>query len=68
MSIYLANNDINNEDMRFNDSGITHTILNNKRFFSYLIMQKANVNTISASIKLIQGSRKVELLLLIRGT
>lgn len=49
------------------DSATTHTILRDKKYFSYLIMKEANVNTISGNTKLIEESEKANLVL-IRGT
>ncbi|KAB2045675.1 hypothetical protein ES319_D01G177600v1 [Gossypium barbadense] len=52
----------NGEDLCLADSAITHTILNNKKyFFSHLTMQKANVSTISGSTKIIEGSRRANI-------
>jgi len=63
MNTPLINNDINNEDICLADSATTHTILKDKKYFSYLVLQEANVSTISGSTKLIEGSRIVILLL-----
>ena len=40
------------------DSGTTHTILKDREYFSQLTMFQANVNTISGTAKLIEGSGK----------
>ena len=63
MNIPLVNNDNNNEDICLADSATTHTILKDKKYFSYLVMQEANVSTISGSTKLIEGSGRATLLL-----
>ena len=63
MNIHLINNDNNNEDICLADSATTHTILKDKKYFSYLVLQEANVSTISGSIKLIEGSGRATLLL-----
>ena len=46
---------INKKDICLTDSATTHTILKDKKYFFYLIMKEANVNTISGSTKLIKG-------------
>ncbi|XP_070040385.1 uncharacterized protein [Nicotiana tomentosiformis] len=55
---------INKDDICLLDSATTHTILRDKRYFSYLVMKEANINTISGSTKLIEGSGRANLLLL----
>ena len=54
---------INKDDICLLDSATTHTILKDKRYFSYLVMKEANVNTISGSTRLIEGSGRTNLLL-----
>lgn len=54
---------INNEDMCLADSATTHTILKDKKYFSYLVMQEANVCTISGTTKIIEGSGRANILL-----
>lgn len=49
------------------DSAATHTILKNVKYFSHLIMSEDNVNTISGSTKLIEGSGRANIQLS-RGT
>jgi hypothetical protein len=44
------------EDLCLADSCTTHTILKDKKYFKYLILNKASVNTISGSSNLIEGS------------
>ena len=63
MNISLINNNINNEDICLVDSATTHTILKDTKYFSYLLMQEANVSTISGSTNLIEGSGRATLLL-----
>ena len=41
-----------------------HTILRNKRYFHNLILAKVNVNTISSSANLIEGSGRANIMLL----
>ena len=52
---YLELNN-NDDDICLINSATTHTILKNKKYFSYLKMGETNVNTISGSAKLIEGS------------
>jgi len=40
-----------------------HIILRDKKYFKYLILNKASVNTISGSSNLIEGSRRVNIIL-----
>ena len=54
---------INKDDICLLDSATTYTILKDKRYFSYLVMKEANVNTISGSTRLIEGSGRANLLL-----
>ena len=48
---------------RIFDSGTTHTILKNKEYFIELELFQANVNTISGTAKLIEGSSKACIIL-----
>ena len=43
---------INKEDICLANSATMHIMLKDKKYFSYLIMKEANVNTISGSTKL----------------
>jgi peptide/histidine transporter 3/4 len=52
----LSNSKISDEDTCLADSATTHTILQNTKYFTHLVMTKANVNTISGSANLIEGS------------
>ncbi|CAN1347025.1 hypothetical protein LINPERPRIM_LOCUS40963 [Linum perenne] len=45
------------------DSASTHTILKDKKYFSYLVMREANVSTISGSTNLIKGFGRANVLL-----
>ena len=49
---------ISYDDICLIDSATTHTILKDKKYFSYLVMKEANVNTICGSTRLIEGSEK----------
>jgi hypothetical protein len=42
------------EDLCLVDSCTTHTILRDKKYFQYLILNKASVNTISGSLKALE--------------
>lgn len=55
---------ISNDDMCLADSATAHTILKDKKYFSYLIRQATNVNTICGSTKIIEGFGKAYILLL----
>jgi len=50
-------------DLCLVDSATTHTILKRKRYFAHLIMEQGNVNTISGSTRLIEGSGRAEFIL-----
>ena len=67
METHLVGSSIGDNDMCLADSASTHTILKDKKFFSFLIMQGSDVNTISSSAKLIEGSGRANILLP-RGT
>ena len=58
---------MNKEDFCLADSATTHTILKDKKYFHILKLCKANVNTISSSSNLIEGSRRV-IIMLPKGT
>ena len=55
------------KDMRLIDSATTYTILKNNKFFSCLVMQEVNVNTIYGTTNIIEGSGRA-IVLLLRGT
>ena len=63
METHLVGSSIGDNDMCLVDSASTHTILKDKKFFSFLIMQGSDVNTISSSAKLIEGSGRANILL-----
>ena len=54
---------ISYDDICLIDSATTHTILKDKKYFSHLVMKEANINTICGSARLIEDSRKTNLLL-----
>jgi hypothetical protein len=51
------------EDLCLANSCTTHTILRAKKYFQYLILNKASVNTISSSSNLIECSRRANIIL-----
>ena len=57
----------NYEDICLIDSGTTHTIFKDKKYFSHLNMDKINVTTISSSANLIKGFGKA-IIILPKGT
>ena len=61
------NSKMNKEDFCPVDSATTHTILKDKNYFKILKLCKANVNTIYGSSNLIEGSRRV-IIMLPKGT
>ncbi|CAN1348792.1 hypothetical protein LINPERPRIM_LOCUS41579 [Linum perenne] len=63
MSINFIGNNINNGDMCIIDSASTHTILKDKKYFTYLVMREANVSTISGSTNLIEDTGRANVLL-----
>ena len=63
METHLVGFSISDNDMCLADSASTHTILKDKKFVSFLIMQGSDVNTISGSAKLIEGSGRANILL-----
>ena len=62
MSMHLVSK-VNNGDLCLADSATTHTIIKDKKYFSSLIMQEANVNTISGIAKIIEGSGRANIML-----
>ena len=50
-------------DIYLIDSATTHTILQDSRFFLNLKLAEANVNTISGTSSLIEGSGKASIIL-----
>ena len=61
------NSKMNREDFCLADSVTTHTILKDKKYFQILKLCKANVNTISGSSNLIEGSERA-IIMLPKGT
>ena len=61
------NSKMNKEDFCLVDSSTTHTILKDKKYFQSLKLCKANVNTISGSLNLIEGSGRA-IIMLPKGT
>ena len=59
----LSNAKINSEDICLVDSGTTHTILRDNRYFKHLTKIKAYVNIISGSADLIEGSGRANIVL-----
>ena len=59
----MINSKMIGEDLCLADSCTTHTILKNKKYFQYLILNKASVNTISCSSNLSEGSEIVDIIL-----
>ena len=55
--------DISPKDLCLIDNATSYTILRNDKYFSSLIMRKANVLTIFGNINLIEGSRRTNILL-----
>ena len=51
------------ESLCLADSATTHTILKNQKYFSHLILAKANVNTIYGASDLIESSRRANIVL-----
>ena len=58
----MTTNTMNKGDICLADSATTHTILKDKKYFSYLITKEASVITISGSAKLIEGSGRAIIL------
>jgi len=59
----MINSNMIGKDLCLADSCTTHTILRNKKYFQYLISNKASVNTISSSSNLIEGSGRANIIL-----
>jgi hypothetical protein len=51
------------EDLCIAGSCTTHTILRDKKYFQYLILNKASANIISSSSNLIEGSERANIIL-----
>jgi hypothetical protein len=59
----MINSKMISKDLCLADSCTTHTILRYKKYFQYLILNKANINTISGSLNLIEGSGRANIIL-----
>ena len=59
MDIYKRNE----EDICLADSATTHSIFNNEKYFAYLSIGEANVNTIMGSANLIEDSERANIVL-----
>ena len=58
---------IDHDNICIIDSGTTHTIFKDEKYFSHLLRRKANVTTISGNSKLIEGSGRA-IIFLPKGT
>ena len=54
---------VNHEDICLIDSGTTHAIFKDMKYFSHLLKRKASVTTISGNSKLIEGSGRATIFL-----
>ena len=54
---------INGGEICLADSATTHTILQDKKYFSHITLVEANVNTISGPAYLIDGSGRATIML-----
>ena len=54
---------MNENDVCIANYATTHTILQGKRYFLNLILTKANVNTISSTTNLVEGSERANIML-----
>ena len=52
-----------NDDACLANYATTHTILQDKKYFLKLTLIKTNVSTISGTINLVEGSRRVKIML-----
>jgi hypothetical protein len=59
----IINSKMIGEDLCLADSCTTHTILGDKKYFQYLILNKVSVNTITSSSNLIEGSGRANIIL-----
>jgi hypothetical protein len=59
----IINSKMIGEDLCLADSYTMHTLLRDNKYFQYLILNKASVNTISGSSNLIEGSGRVNIIL-----
>ena len=59
----MINSKMIGEDLCLADNCTTHTILRDKKYFQYLILNKASINTISDLSNLIEGSGRANIIL-----
>jgi hypothetical protein len=59
----MINSKMIGEDLCLADNCITHTIIRYNKYFEYLILNKASVNTISDSSNLIKGLGRTNIIL-----
>jgi hypothetical protein len=59
----MINSKMIGENLYLVDSCTTHTIFRDKKYFQYLILNKASVNTILGSSNLIKGSGRANIIL-----
>jgi hypothetical protein len=59
----IINSKIIGEDLCLADSCTTHTILRDKKYFQYLILNKVSINIISGSLNLIEDSGRANIIL-----
>jgi hypothetical protein len=59
----MINSKIIDEDLCLANICTTHTILRDKKYIQYLILDKASVNTISSSSNLIEGFGRTNIIL-----
>ena len=52
---------MNEDDVCLADNATTHTILRDKKYFLELTLIKANVNTISGTTNLVEGSGRANI-------
>jgi hypothetical protein len=59
----MINSKMIGEDLCLTDSCTTHTILRDKKYFQYLVLNKASVNRIYGLSNLIEGSGRANIIL-----
>ena len=59
----MINSKMIGEDLCLADSCTTHAILRDNKYFQYLTLNKASVNTILGSSNIIEGSGRVNIIL-----
>ena len=65
MNLYVGSlsSKINGGEICLSDSTTTHTILRDQKYFFHITLVEADVNTISGSTDLINGSRRATIML-----